>query len=85
MLGRTWPRAWRKYPDPECSHSERSLFAEQFPDAWHRGWEEFFWRDAPFGFHLRRVGRAMAGDWPEGDRVLLDTLLRASEAGDVRW
>jgi Glycosyl transferase family 2 len=37
------------------------------------GWEEFFWRDAPFGFHLRSVGRRITDS--ETDLAELDRLL----------
>ncbi|MGH9695848.1 MAG: hypothetical protein ACRD5Z_16975, partial [Bryobacteraceae bacterium] len=51
--------SWRKYPD-SGTFTEESFVKAQCPQAYAQAWEEFFWREAPFAIHLRRVGRSMA-------------------------
>lgn len=51
----------------------QSFLRADSPLGYAHGWEEFFWRDAPFGVHLRSVGRRItdsASDLAELDRLL---------------
>ncbi len=42
--------------------TEKSFLEELCPTAWEHGWEEFFWGEEPFAFHLRSVGRAASSE-----------------------
>jgi hypothetical protein len=79
------PARFRKYPDDDGSHTGQSVFRDHFPEAYSRRWEEFFWKGAPFGFHLRGVGRFQSGDLRSDDPQLLDDLLDAFAAGQAPW
>ena len=55
-------------PQRPGAFTEKSFLEEICPQAWERGWEEFFWGEAPFAFHLRSVGRV---ERSESDMSLL--------------
>lgn len=69
-------------PDVFCSVPKRrgyftkeSFLETDSPAAYQLGWEEFFWRGQPFGFHLRGVGRKYSGQATEEEREHLAGLL----------
>ncbi len=44
-------------PTKPDSFTRASILAKDSSFAYQNGWEEFFWQNQPFAFHLRRVGR----------------------------
>ncbi len=44
-------------PTKANAFTRASFLAQDSSFAYQNGWEEFFWQDQPFAFHLRRVGR----------------------------
>ena len=75
-LGAIIPDSWKLYPPTKEQLADVSFLADTVPEAAARGWEEFYWHNDPFGFHLRRVGRAMMKETIEDDAVLLDKAVR---------
>ncbi len=67
------PERWRMFPTD--GFVAESFLKTQAPDAYRAGWEEFFWRGAPFAFHLRGVGRSGSGADTADDETLLATTL----------
>jgi hypothetical protein len=49
------------YPRDDRTWTARTFLRQDLPDAYAAGWEELFWRDEPFAFHLRQVGRSIQG------------------------
>ena len=44
-------------PPRPGAFTKQSFLEQVCPQGWTRGWEEFFWNESPFAFHLRSVGR----------------------------
>ncbi len=76
-LSRVLPQMWRQYPAENDGYTPHSFLKTRLPAAYALGWEEFFWVAEPFGFHLRRVGRSMAGESTTDDHGQLQTLLES--------
>ena len=69
------PDDWKLYPAANRALVARGFLDRIAPPSAILGWEEFFWDDVPFGFHLRRVGRTNSGDRTEFDLKLLDEVI----------
>jgi hypothetical protein len=67
------PDALNPLPRGSSALTDQSFLRSDSVTGYERGWEEFFWRGAPFGVHLRTVGRR-AGDVIQDDAEL-DRLL----------
>jgi len=85
------PENFSLYPKQKNYTTQRRFAAMGLPDVRARGWEEYFWRDAPFGFHLRGLfhGLTKATD-KEIEQVVSaclpphQTILRPTQSASVR-
>ena len=48
---------WCFVPQQPGAFTSNSFLREKHLQAYWSGWEEFFWKEEPFAFHLRSVGR----------------------------
>lgn len=82
LVDRFVPERWQKYPHGQETTANRSFIAPLCTAAVENGWEEFYWCDKPFGFHLRRVGRTFMHDKTDDDLTLLSKVLECHAAAD---
>jgi hypothetical protein len=77
-------RAWLEAPVPDRFSllpkragyfTPRGFRERGLPDLSAFGWEEFVWRDAPFGFHVRCVPKLAAGEPLDLHRQRVGTVL----------
>ncbi len=54
------PDRFSLIPKRKNYFTTQSFLRQTSPYAYRQQWEEFFWQDEPFGFHLRLVGRESA-------------------------
>ena len=66
---------WSVSPTSEARVIAQSFLKLLSPSAHLSGWEEFFWRERPFAFHLRMVGRRGID---QSDQRVLDQVLKKS-------
>jgi hypothetical protein len=59
------------------TYAVESFLQQVAPNGYAKGWEEFYWRDKPFAFHLRNIGREKATS--ASDPELLHTFQKAIE------
>lgn len=61
------PDRFSRNPTRKGAITEKSFLRTLAPDGYRLGWEEFYWKDQPFGFHLRNIGRGTptGADHPE--------------------
>ena len=72
LAQRFLPQRFGVLPTSEAAVTSQSFLRKLSPVAYSSGWEEFFWRGDPFGFHLRMVGRR---DTAGADAKLLDEVI----------
>ena len=53
-----YPRQ-RRFIPPKTYYIKNNFFSYGYPDCAAYGWEEFFWKSLPFGFHIRQNERKM--------------------------
>lgn len=76
------PESLCLYPKDESFYTAETFLKETLPQGHDAGWEEFFWRGQPFGFHLRRVGRRMRGQPTDDDLALVSAAFERHRQGD---
>ena len=72
FLTRVLPDQINVFPQNTSFFTAQSFLRTSSSFAFEQQWEEFFWQDSPFGFHLRRVGRDVQDnqDFVELERLL---------------
>ena len=65
---------WCFVPQKPGAFTSNSFLREKHLQAYRSGWEEFFWKEEPFAFHLRCVGRRTS---PERETPILRETLKA--------
>lgn len=73
LAWRWWPDRHSPIPRATGAFTAQSFLRTDSVAAYTNGWEEFFWQDQPFAFHLRNVGRRglnTVQDAAELDRLL---------------
>ena len=72
FLTRILPEQLNIIPQNPLSFTAQSFLKTSSRFAYEQHWEEFFWQDSPFAFHLRRVGRDAKDnqDFVELERLL---------------
>ena len=72
LLTRVLPDQINVIPQNTSFFTVQSFLKTSSSFAYEQQWEEFFWQDSPFGFHLRRVGRDVQDnqDFVELERLL---------------
>jgi putative sugar O-methyltransferase len=71
FIEKNTPERWSYIPKRPGYFTENRFSQHGLPNASELDWEEFFWLDAPFGFHMRRYNKV------ERDFVHEDLMLQA--------
>jgi hypothetical protein len=75
-LNRLMPEHLSYIPKKRASYTKTHFRSVFFPDLARLGWDEFFWQEVPFGFHIRNtLKERFANSGPSEQMELLATIL----------